>query len=218
MLNNLLSWLPLLGQGMMKTLAIWLGAAAISLLLGTMLGILRSRRIRVPFFCILDGVTFILRAVPFYVLLLVTYFALPKILGINLSPLVSGIASLGLCSAAYVSQMVRGGINAVPDEQWDSALVLGLKKTDVVRYIVLPQGLRAIVPMLSGELDQLLKSTSILSAIGVLELTRAGMNIIARDMEVVGAYVAIAALYVILSSLLNLSASLIERKLTYAIN
>lgn len=211
--NTLKSFMPLLLQGVQTTVLLWLAAGMISLLFGAAFGILRCRRMRIPVLSeSLDVITFILRGIPFYVQLLLVYFVLPNLLHINLSPALAGIIALGFCSAAYTSQMVRAGINALVDEQWESASVLGLKKTQTLQYVIMPQMLRSILPTLCGELDMLLKSTSIISAIGVLELTRAGMNIIASEMQVVSIYIVIALMYLAISSMLNVGLSMIERK------
>jgi ABC-type amino acid transport system permease subunit len=162
---------------------------------------------------VLDGITFILRGVPFYVQLLIAYFVLPNIVGINVSAFSAALLSLGLCSASYVSQIVRGGINAIPFGQWEAAKVLGCSTTDTVRYIVIPQMLKIVLPALIGECDQLLKSTSIVSAIGVLELTGAGRNIIAQEMNPLTIYTVLAIIYLIISALLALFSTWLEAKM-----
>lgn len=215
-LNVIITFAPLLVQGMLMTLKLWIGAAIISMIIGLIFGIFRSRRVRMPYVSsLLDGITCILRGVPFYVQLLMIYFVLPDIVNINISPSLAGIISLGFCSAAYVSQMVRGSIDAISDEQWEAAWVLGLTTSQTLWYVILPQALRTIVPTLCGELDMILKSTSVVSTLGVLELTGAGRNIIATDMQVVTVYCTIALLYLFISSLLNAGFGLIERKLRY---
>ena len=83
---------------------------------------------------------------------------------------------------------------------------------ETVRYIVIPQALRIVLPALVGECDQLLKSTSIVSAIGVLELTGAGRNIIAQEMNPLTVYTVLALCYLMMSSLLALVALFIEKK------
>lgn len=207
---------PLLVQGLLMTIQIWVGTLLISLSLGLLWGIARCRRLRIIGLSqLLDGIVFVLRGVPFYVQLLIAYYVIPDLFGFNLSPVSAGIGSLGLCSAAYVSQIVRGGINAIPSEQWEAAFVLGLNRIQTLWYIILPQVMRIIVPMLAGECDQLLKSTSIISTIGVIELTRAGMNIVAREMQVVPVYIAIALLYLMLFTLFNAATSFFERRLSY---
>lgn len=211
---NLLLLSPLLMQGAWMTIQLWLTAALIALSLGILIGLLRSRKLRMPWFAyLLDGITFILRGVPFYVQLLMAYFVIPELIGINCSAFTAATIALGLCSSAYVSQIVRGGINAVSAGQWEAAMVLGYTTYDTVRYVIVPQMIRIVLPALNGELDQLLKSTSVISAIGVLELTGAAKNIIAREMNPLPMYTAIAVIYVLFSSVLNVIAAISERRL-----
>lgn len=206
----------LLMQGLLMTIKIWVGALAIALSVGVLFGIARCKLLRITgISLLLDGIVFVLRGIPFYVQLLIAYYAIPDLFGFNISPVCAGVVSLGLCSAAYVSQIIRGGINAIPFEQWEAACVLGLNKIQTLRYIILPQVIRIVSPMLAGECDQLLKSTSIISTIGVIELTRAGMNIIAREMQVVPVYIAVALLYLGIFALFNLATKFFEGRFTY---
>ena len=205
---------PLLLQGALMTVQLWLVSTLISLSIGTCWGVMRSTQLRVPWLSrILDISTFILRGVPFYVQLLMAYFVLPELIGINLSASVAGIITLGLCSAAYVSQIIRGSINAIPIGQWEAARVLGYTKPAAVRYVILPQLLRAVLPACVGELDQLLKSTAIISAIGVLELTGAAKNIIAQEMNPLTMYTTIGCMYLVLSSILTGVSAALERRI-----
>jgi His/Glu/Gln/Arg/opine family amino acid ABC transporter permease subunit len=214
--NSVIEYVPLLARGVCMTVVLWLGAMTISCVIGTLFGIIRCRNIRTNYVApLLDVVTWILRGIPFYVQLLIVYFVLPNLLGINLSPAIAGIVSLGLCSAGYVSQMIRGSINAILDDQWEAAWVLGLSRAQSVRYVIVPQALRTIVPMLCGEFDMVLKSTSVISTLGVLELTGAGRNILAIDMQVVPVYCTVALLYLFFSSLLNIVFEYIGRRLRY---
>ncbi len=215
-LTNVVESAPQLLRGALTTLTIWLCAACIGLAVGSIWGILSCRRLRVTgLSSLIDKATFVLRGIPFYVQLLIAYFVLPDLLGINLSPFCAGALSLGLCSAGYVCQIVRSGINSISTGQWQASYVLGYNTIETIKNIIFPQMLRNIAPALSGELDQLLKATSILSAIGFLELTRVGMNIISREMNPVSTYLFIAVLYLCLSSLINLATQKIERRLNY---
>jgi His/Glu/Gln/Arg/opine family amino acid ABC transporter permease subunit len=194
----------LLLQGTLTTLGIWITAACVALGIGFIWGALRAERLRVPYISmIVDGITFLLRGIPFYVQLLIAYFVLPELSGIELSASVTAALTLGLCSAAYVSQILCGGINAIAVGQWEAAYVLGYTKAQTLRFIVVPQTLRYVISALGGEFDQLLKSTALASSFGVLEVTRAGMNIISREMCPMTIYLALAAIYLALSSLLN---------------
>ncbi len=206
---------PLLLQGSLMTLQLWLCATLISLSIGIFLGVVRSEQIRVPVLsCILDVVTFMFRGIPFYVQLLIAYFVLPELMGIDLSAPAAGVITLGLCSAAYLSQIIRGSINAIPRGQWEATQVLGYTTPAALKYVILPQIVRSVVPGCAGELDQLLKSTSVISAIGVLELTGAAKNIIAREMNPLTMYVTIAVVYLLFSSILNGVSAALERRVT----
>ena len=208
--------LPLLMQGLATTLTLWLTCSTLALGIGFIIGLARSTRLRQSLISpALDACTFVLRGIPFYVQLLIAYFVLPDLLGINLSATSAAIVSLGLCSAAYVSQIVRGGINAIPDGQWEACAVLGYTTRQTVWYVIIPQMLRTVVPMLTNELDQLLKSTAIVSSIGVMELTRAGMNVIARELNPLSIYLTMAVLYVVLSGLLAIVSRLLAKGVAY---
>lgn len=209
----LVSSAPLLAQGLLMTIKLFVVATLLSLCLGTILGVARCRQLRCAAIAqLLDGGTFILRGVPLYVQLLISYFVLPDLLGINLPLFAAATITLGLCSASYVSQIVRSGINSIAPGQWEASFVLGYTTLQTVWWIILPQTIRAILPALIGEFDQLLKSTSIISSLGILELTRVGMNIVAREMNPLMIYGSIAMLYLTLSSLLNGIGALLERK------
>jgi His/Glu/Gln/Arg/opine family amino acid ABC transporter permease subunit len=205
--------LPLLAQGAWMTFQVLIAASSISICLGMFLGVLICQRLRsnviAPF---IEVITFILRAVPFYVQLLIVYFVLPDLLNINMEAFTASILALGVCSSAYVAQVVRCGINSVPIEQWESAATLGYSTSTSVRYIIFPQMLRNVLPAITNELDALLKSTAILSSIGLLELTRMGMNIVSREMEPLAIYLTIAVFYVVISGGINIISRSIEKR------
>jgi glutamine transport system permease protein len=208
--------MPLLIKGAVLTLQILLISASLSLCLGTVTGILACRRLRSPFIApFLEIATFIVRAIPFYVQLLLVYFVIPDLLHVNLDAFTASVIALGICSSGYVAQIIRCGINSIPADQWESAITLGYPTTACVRYIILPQMLRNILPALTNELDSLLKSTAILSSIGLLELTRMGMNIVSREMEPLAIYLAVAAFYIVISGGINLLSKIFEARFRY---
>ncbi len=211
--------LPLLLKGVVMTVQILISSASLSLLLGLLFGIASCNRLRIPLLSqAIEFLTFVLRAIPFFVQLLLVYFVLPDLLGFNLEPFPASVIALGLCSSGYVAQMVRGGLNGIPPAQWESAFALGLNIPQSLQHIILPQMGRTILPLLNNELDSLLKSTSIVSSIGMLELTRMGMNIVSREMQPVAIYLTVAFFYICMSALLNLVARMLERRLTYVKN
>lgn len=199
-------------QGSAISAAAWISAAIGSLTIGTMLGILSCNQLNLSTTRIfIQAFSFIVKAVPAYVQILIAYFVLPSLLAINISAFSAGVIALILCSSGYVTEIIRSGINTIPASQWDAALVLGYSKYQTLVRIILPQVLRNIFPMLIGELEQLLKSTSLLATIGVTELTRTGMNIISRELIPIPIYLTIACIYILFSTILQILLIVQER-------
>lgn len=210
---------PLLVKGTWMTLQVLAISAFLSFSLGFIWGICSANRLRIPILSeTIDVMTFIFRAVPFYVQLLVVYFVLPDLLGCNLEPFPASVLALGMCSSGYVAQIVRAGINSIAIEQWEVAFALGYNRWQTLRFVILPQMIRNVLPAFNNELDSLLKSTSIVSSIGLLELTRMGMNLVSKEMEPIPIYSMLALFYVILSAIFNLISRSIERKFCYVRN
>jgi His/Glu/Gln/Arg/opine family amino acid ABC transporter permease subunit len=207
------SWYLLL-QGACTTLQVVACTAILSLGVGTLFGLFSSERLkcRLPF---IEIVTFVLRAVPFYVQLLIVYFVLPELVGFQFNPFAASVISLGLCSSGYLSQIVRGGLNSISDAQWEAAFSLGLSRWQTIYHIILPQLFRHVLPAINNEIDSLLKSSAVISSIGMLELTRMGMNIVSREMEPIPIYLSVAALYLVMSAVFNGFARYIERRISY---
>lgn len=207
---------PLLIQGTLMTLQVFIAAACLSFTFGITFGILCCNRLSKPLITpLVEGITFIYRAIPFYVQLLIVYFVLPDLLGFNLAPYPASVIALGLCSSGYVAQIVRAGINSIPSSQWEAAFTLGYTQFQTLRHIILPQMLRNVLPAFNNELDAMLKSTAIVSSIGMLELTRAAMNLMSREMQPVPIYLTLACVYLCLSALLNKGSRTLERKISY---
>ncbi|MES2344892.1 MAG: amino acid ABC transporter permease [Chlamydiota bacterium] len=206
--------LPLLLKGVVMTVQVLICSASLSLSLGLLFGIASCNKLKVPILSqAIELLTFVLRAIPFFVQLLLIYFVVPDLLGFDLDPFPASVIALGLCSSGYVAQIVRGGINALPPAQWENAFALGFNTSKSLKYIILPQMGRNILPMLNNELDSLLKSTSIASSIGMLELTRMGMNIVSREMQPIAIYLTVACFYICMSAFLNLITLRFERRL-----
>lgn len=207
--------LPLLLRGALMTLQLWIAAGCISFLIGSIWGIIRAQQIRTPYIgSLFDGISFLFRGIPFYVQLLIAYFVIPEFFGgINISPFITSAVSLGLCSAAYASQVIKSGLDAIPLGEWEAAYVLGYSRTQALRYLMLPRAFTFIMPALRGELDQLLKSTSVISTLGVLELTNAARNIVECDLQPLPIYAAVAVMYLLMSAIFNSAVvRLFERK------
>lgn len=205
--------LPLLLQGALATIEIALVSITIGLCGGIIIGILNCNKMRNPFSTIvLNSFVWIIRGTPLFVQVLIVYYAIPEIIGISLSPFTAGVIALGINSMAYISEIVRGGINAIPEGQWEAAYVIGLKPWQTLQGIILPQMLRINLPSLTNELTALIKETSILMVIGVAELTKVSRDIVARELDPMTIYLAAAALYLVMTSSASLFAQYTQKR------
>lgn len=197
----LLKSLPFLLQGALVTLQIALVAIAVGLCGGVCFGILNCDKVHAPF--LKKGIhtfVWIIRGTPLFVQILIAYYALPEVIGFSLSPFAAGVLALGVNSTAYISEIVRGGINAIAPGQWEAAYVLGLKPWKTLQGVILPQMFRITLPSLTNELTTLIKETSILMMIGVAELTKVSRDIVTRELDPMTIYLAAAVLYLIMTS------------------
>ncbi len=167
--------LPALAYGAYITLKLTTLSIFFGLLLGTVLGMFRISRNPILFSFSTAYVEFI-RGTPLLVQIMIVYYGLPEI-GIKLPPEVAGILALSLNSGAYIAEIIRAGIQSVPKGQMEAARSLGMTYLQAMRYVVLPQAFRNILPALGNEFIALLKDSSLLSVIAIAELTRVGKQI-----------------------------------------
>lgn len=207
------AWIPLLLQGTITTCKIWLCSTVISLFVGISIGTVRCSWLRTAALAVPLGIlTLLLRGIPLYAQLMIVYFVLPQLTNITFSPFTAGIITLGLCSAAHVSEVIRGTLNSIPRGQWQAAQALGYTNIQQLRFIILPQAFRAALPALINEYVMVMKSTSILASIGTLELTKMSMNIMYRSFNPLGVSLSIAGIYLALTCTVSLLGQLLERK------
>ncbi len=164
---------------------------------------------------LLDFYVFCVRGIPFFVQLLAAYFILPDLLGIELSPFAAGVLALGNCSTGYIAEIIRAAINALPTGQWEASAALGYSTFATIKHIVIPQMLAHSMPMLFNEFISVILSTSIISQIGTLELTKVGANIIAREMNPLPTYTALAVLYLFITTFTSWTGKYLERRARY---
>lgn len=209
-------YLPLFLQGIFMTVSAWLISGLLSLTLGTCLGILSCRSLTTPGrSTAIRCYTFIAKGIPAYVQILIAYFVIPAALGLAIPGFVAAVGALAFCSSGYVTEIVRSGVNTIAPGQWNACFALGYPLSATLRRIILPQTLKNILPALFGELEQLLKSTSLLATIGITEVTRTGMNIISRELNPIPVYLIIACIYLLFSALLQWFMITTEKKAHY---
>lgn len=210
----ILKYLPYFWHGTLITLEIAIISGIIGISLGTFLGVLQSSKNKFLQVSI-DFYATVLRGTPMLIQIALFYYGIIPQLGIQVSALTAAIIATSINSSAYVSQIVRSGIKSVSYGQIEAAKALGFSQIQVIWYIVLPQAFRVILPALGNELITLIKDSSLASTIGVMELFAEGKNIISQTYDALSVYVAIAAIYLALTSTLAIIVNKLEKKLSY---
>lgn len=152
-----------------------------------------------------------IRGTPTLIQIFIFYFGLPQI-GLRLSPFMAGVLALGINGGAYVAEIVRGGLLAIPKGQMESALAIGMSPFKAMSRIILPQVVRIIIPPLTNEAATTLKNTSLLSTITIVELTLHAQLVIAATYRPFDFYIIAAILYLIMTSVLTEVAAWLERR------
>jgi len=185
--------LPILGRGALVTLAV--SAVGLVLAAAIALPVALARRSR---WRLLRGASFlyldVIRGTPL-LLQIFALFYLPPLVGLDLSPFASGVLALGLNGGAYTAEIVRGGIQAIHPGQVESARSLGMSTLQCLYRIVLPQVVVNVLPALTNEAAALVKASSLVSVLALIELTRVGQQLVARILHPAEIYVAVGAIY-----------------------
>jgi arginine/lysine/histidine/glutamine transport system substrate-binding/permease protein len=201
----ILDALPNLLRGAIITLQLTALSVLMGLIGGTLLGMARlssvlpikiAARVYVDFF----------RGTPLLVQIFMIYFGIPALangLGFTFAfdRLVAAIMALSLNSAAYLAEIVRGGIQSIERGQWEAAECIGLGPMQTLRYVVFPQAFRRMIPPLGNEFITLLKDTSLVAVIGFEELFRQGQLIVATNYRAFEIYITVALVYLVLNTL-----------------
>jgi polar amino acid transport system permease protein len=158
----------------------------------------------------------VFRGVPLLVQLLFIYYFLAEY-GLDVPAIVAAVGALALSSAAYQAEILRGALNAVPRGQGEAATALGFAGLDVWRRILLPQALRISIPALINEFILLLKASSLVSVVGITELTRVSMNIASQTYRPFEAYLGGGMFYLAINLCLAALGAFAERRLAAGI-
>ena len=203
-------WLLLL-RGLQTTLIVSVMAAVLGIVLGLLLALARLSRFK-PASIAAGTYIDIIRGTPMVVQLMIFYFVLLGPITWLDKTIIASIA-FGCNSAAYVAEIIRGGILSIDIGQREAGLSLGLTGAMTMRHIIMPQAVKNILPSLGNELIMLIKETSILGYIGVVDLARAGEQIRARTLDAFLPLLAVAVVYYVLVKLLSFLLQKLERRL-----
>ncbi|MGC4856312.1 amino acid ABC transporter permease [Micromonospora sp. DT4] len=189
--------------------------SAAALTIGSALGLVAAvgRTYRIP---IVNQAAYLyvdfFRTTPLLVQLIWIFYVLPIILGFSLSAVTSGIIALSLNAGAYLSEIFRAGLVSIGRGQRDAAHVLGLSSRQTLRYILVPQALRRVLPATANVFITLVKESSILSVIAIPELTYAAQNYVTTTFRPLEVYTALAVLYFLLTYPLSVITTYLERR------
>lgn len=160
--------------------------------------------------------TSLFRGLPLLLQIFILYMGLPQ-LGFVIDPIPAGITALALCYGAYMSEVFRAGIQSIPKGQWEASQALGLHKQKIMRLVILPQALKIIIPPTGNHFISMLKDSSLVSVVGIWELTYLSSTLGNRDFRNMEMLITAAAIYWVMSMSLEVIQSRIERRYNPAI-
>ncbi len=203
--------LPLLLQGALVTIKITAFSVAAGVIIGMLASIANLSSFK-PLRWLVRIYVDVVRGTPMLVQIFLIYFALPQIIGQRIDPFIAAVTACSLNSGAYMSEIFRAGIQSINKGQMEAGLSLGLSWAQTMRYIVMPQALKAIIPPLGNEFIAMLKDSSLVSVIGFEELMRRGQLIIAKTYASAEIWTAVAIIYLVMTQVISHFIAYLERK------
>ena len=207
-------FLPEFGRGVLSTMEISLVALVLSLIIGTLTALM-SVSASAVLRNIAGGYISVIRSTPLLVQIYLIYFALPALplLDRRLTELEGGIIALGFNAGAFMSEIIRAGIESIERGQIEGAKSVGMNYIQRMRYVILPQAVARVVPPLLGQTAVLIKDSSLVSFIGVFELFGAGLTVLNERLMPNEAFLTVAAGYLGIYYLMFQLSSYAQRKL-----
>jgi polar amino acid transport system permease protein len=202
--------LPRLYDGFLLTLGIAAASVPLSLAWGLVVlapRLSRRRLVSAPAVAYIE----VMRNTPLLLQMYLLYFGLP-LFGIFLSGFACGVLAIALQHGAFLAEVFRGGVEAVSQRQWEAARAIGMRTRTAMRLVILPQALMKVIPPTCNQLIVLVKDTSLVSAIGVMEVTLSGKVIIERTGASYEVFVAVALFYLVLTTALGALLRLAETR------
>jgi len=206
-------YLPLLLQGALVTLEISALSMAIAICFGLLMAVVRVFGPPLVAWPVI-GFIEVIRGTPLLIQLFIIFYGLPSI-GIRFSPLWAAVIGLGINYAAYEAENYRAGIQSIPRGHLDAALALGLTRIQTIRKIVLPQAVRLVIPPVTNDFIALLKDSSLVSVITMVELTKMYGQLAATNYDYIGIGLLTAAIYFLLGLPIARFSRLLEERLAY---
>lgn len=199
-------------RGLQITLLVTFASLAVGCVAGTAIGILRISRFK-PVAWLAWAYIEVMRNTPVLVQLIWVYYCVPILFNVDFGVITSCIIALSLQAAAFIGEIVRGGIRGIDRGQVEAARTIGLSGAQAMRYVILPQALRRMIAPLVNETVSLVKNSSLVSMLGVMDLTYQAQTLATTTFRPIEIFTFLALEYLVLCGLLSFAASLFERRL-----
>ncbi len=203
---------PMFVNGLAVTCEVTACSLLLAFALGFVVAVLKVLPCK-PLRAFLDFYTSIFRGVPLIVLLFMVYFATPQLTGYKITMFAASVLTLGLNGSATVSETVRGGIEGVDRGQYDASYALGLPYVTMMREVIVPQAMRSVAPALVNEVITVLKSSSLVATIGLMDMMRAAQSVQALTYRAFEPFIIVAVVYYVIVMALVALANRLERNL-----
>ncbi len=207
--------LKFLIDGLYYTIALSLTAITISIIVGLMIALpgLSSRRVPRG---INRAYVEMVRAIPILVLILWVYYGLPQVAGISISVFWAGVLALAISDSAFQAEIFRAGIQSINRGQYEAAAAISLNYRDTMRFVILPQAIKRILPALGNQLVYMLKMSSLVSVIGMQELTRRANELVVTEYRPLEIYTVLVLEYLVVILIVSAGVRWLERRLNAA--
>ncbi len=204
--------LEFLLSGLYYTVLLSLTAISISIVVGLLIALpgLSSRR---PLRVFSRTYVELVRAVPILVLILWVYYGLPQLSGLTISVFWAGVIALALSDSAFEAEIFRAGIQSIAKGQYEAAHSISLSYTDTMRFVILPQAIKRILPALGNQLVYMLKMSSLVSVIGMQELTRKANELVVSEYRPLEIYTILVLEYLVLILIVSAGVRWLERRM-----
>ncbi|MDD9902938.1 MAG: amino acid ABC transporter permease [Rhodospirillaceae bacterium] len=204
--------LKFLLSGLYYTILLSVTAIAISIVVGLVIAL--PGLARNPYMRSINRVYVeLVRAVPILVLILWVYYGMPQLVGLSISVFWAGVIALALSDSAFEAEIFRAGIQSVAKGQYEAAHSISLNYTDTMRFVILPQAIRRVLPALGNQLVYMLKMSSLVSVIGMQELTRKANELVVTEYRPLEVYTILVLEYLVLILVVSAGVRWLERRM-----
>lgn len=205
--------LPYMLKGALMTVELTVLAILFGTILGLIAALFKLSENKILFY-IANLYTYVIRGTPLLLQLYFVYYGLPQF-GITLAPFPAAVISMSICAGAYIAEIIRAGIESIDKGQMEAARSLGMTYLQAMKRIIIPQAYKRMLPPMGNEFIALLKSSSLVSTIAMVELLRTARQIEAATFKTIEIYFAAGCIYLIMTSLFTYIFNRLERRLAY---